>query len=177
MTECDGPKTRATSETVRLKHLDYVQSVVSRMAHSSTQAKSWLLPVVTATFGYALTQQSETVAMLGIAAILLFGYMDASYLRQERAYRRLYNAVVAGKRVPELSLDPHDIDRNIPDADGDPSPKDKYDKEPGFWKNLRTAFRGWFFFDPRVWFSWSIFPFYGGFLAVGITVLWYAATH
>ena len=109
MTERDGPKARATSETVRLKHLDYVQSVVSRMAHSSTQAKSWLLPVVTATFGYALTQRSGTVAMLGIAAVLLFGYMDASYLRQERAYRRLYNAVVAGKKVPELSLDPHNI--------------------------------------------------------------------
>lgn len=115
--------------------------------------------------------------MLGIAAVLLFGYMDASYLRQERAYRRLYNAVVAGKKVPELSLDPHNIDRNIPDADGDPSPQDKDDKEPGFWKNLWAAFRGWFFFDPRVWFSWSIFPFYGGFLAVGIAVLWYAATH
>lgn len=113
MTECDGPKTGATSETVRLKHLDYVQSVVSRMAHASTQAKSWLLPVVTATFGYALTQRSGTVALLGIAAILLFGYMDASYLRQERAYRRLYNAVVSGEKVPELSLDPHDIDRNI----------------------------------------------------------------
>lgn len=177
MTECDGPKTGATSETVRLKHLDYVQSVVSRMAHASTQAKSWLLPVVTATFGYALTQRSGTVALLGIAAILLFGYMDASYLRQERAYRRLYNAVVSGEKVPELSLDPHDIDRNIPDADADPSLRNKDDKEPGFWKNLWTAVRGWFFFDPRVWFSWSIFPFYGGFLAVGITVLWYAATH
>lgn len=177
MTERDEPKTRATSETVMLKHLDYVQSVVSRMAHSSTQAKSWLLPVATATFGYALTQRSETVATLGIAAILLFGYMDASYLRQEQAYRRLYNAVIAGKKVPELSLDPYNIDRNILDADGDPSPQDKDDKELGLGKNLWTAFCGWFFFDPRVWFSWSIFPFYGGFLAVGIVVLWYAATH
>lgn len=170
-------KSDATSETVRLKHLDYVQSIVARMAHSSTQAKSWLLPVVVATFGYALTQRSGTVALLGVAAILLFGYMDASYLRQERAYRRLYNAVVAGKVVPELSLDPHDIDRKIPDADGEPSPDEKPKRAPGFWEKLWTAFCGWFFFDPRVWFSWSIFPFYGGFLVVGITVLWYAITH
>ncbi|RIX36232.1 hypothetical protein D3M95_02875 [Corynebacterium falsenii] len=174
MTDHDTTKREDTRETVRLKHLDYIQSIVARMAHSSTQAKSWLLPVVTATFGYALTQRSGTVALLGIAAILLFGYMDASYLRQERAYRRLYNAVAAGKKIPELSLDPHDIDRKIPDADGDPSPRDKSDEEPSFWRKLRTAFRGWFFFDPRVWFSWSIFPFYGGFLAVGIAVLWYA---
>lgn len=170
-------KSEDKREIVRLKHLDYVQSIVARMAHSSTQAKSWLLPVVTATFGYALTQRSGTVASLGIAAILLFGYMDASYLRQERAYRRLYNAVAAEKKIPELSLDPHDIDRKIPDVDGDPSPEDISDEEPSFWRKLWTAFRGWFFFDPRVWFSWSIFPFYGGFLAVGIAVLWYAVPH
>lgn len=142
MKKRDLPKNEVTSEAARLKHLDYVQSIVARMAHSSTQAKSWLLPVVVATFGYALTQRSGTVALLGVAAILLFGYMDASYLRQERAYRRLYNAVVAGKAVPELSLDPHDIDRKIPDADGDPSPKGTPDKEPGFWRKLWTAFRG-----------------------------------
>lgn len=177
MKESDLPKSEAPSETVRLKHLDYVQSLVTRMAHSSTQAKSWLLPVAVATLGYALTQRSGTVALLGIAAILLFGYMDASYLRQERAYRRLYNAVVAGRAIPELSLDPHDVDPTIPDVDGDPSPAEISQQEPGFWKKLWTALCGWFFFDPRVWFSWSIFPFYGGFLAVGMAVFWYAVVN
>lgn len=177
MKKQDHSESGATGETAKLKHLDYIQSIVVRMAHSSTQSKSWLLPVAVATFGYALTQRSGTVALLGIAAILLFGYMDASYLRQERAYRQLYNAVVAGRSVPELSLDPHDIDRRVPDADGDPSLNEKPDEELGFWRKLWTAFRGWFFSDPKVWFSWSIFPFYGGFLVVGIAVLWYAVTH
>ena len=177
MKKHDLPMRETASEAEKLKHLDYVQSIVARMAQSSTQTKSWLLPVVVATFGYALTQRSGTVALLGIAATLLFGYMDASYLRQERAYRRLYNAIVAGKLGPELSLDPHDIDRKIPDADGEPSPNEKHKDEPGFWRKLWAAFRGWFFLDPRVWFSWSVFPFYGGFLAVGIAVLWYAVTH
>jgi histidine triad (HIT) family protein len=177
MTEHDHPEHDEPNETVRLKHLDYIQSIVDRMSHSSTQAKSWLLPVVTATFGYALTQRSGTVALLGIAAILFFGYMDASYLRQERAYRRLYNAVVAGKKIPELSLDPHDVDRKIPDADGDPSPEDESKKKLGFWESLWKLVRGWFFADPAVWFSWSIFPFYFGFLAVGTAVFCYAVAH
>lgn len=177
MTQHDHPEHDEPSDTIRLKHLDYIQSIVARMSHSSTQAKSWLLPVVTATFGYALTRRSGTVALLGIAAILLFWYMDASYLRQERAYRRLYNAVVAGKKIPELSLDPHDIDRKIPDADGDPSPEDVPKKKSGFWKSLWKLVRGWFFTDPAVWFSWSIFPFYVGFLAVGIAVFSYAVAH
>ena len=63
------------------------------MAQSSVQTKSLLLPVVVAAYGYALTQKSVSVSLLCIAAVLLFGYIDASYLRQEQAYRRLYNAV------------------------------------------------------------------------------------
>lgn len=177
MTENDHPTKRNSSEAVRLKHLDYIQSIVARMSQSSTQTKSWLLPVVTATFGYALAQQSVTVALLGIAAVLLFGYMDASYLRQERAYRRLYNSVVAGDSIPEFSLDPNDIDRTIPDADGDSTAEGDPSRKAGYWNDLREALRGWLFFDPKVWFSWSISPFYGGFLAVGIAVLWHAVTN
>lgn len=170
MTDLSSPM----GETVKLKHLDYIQSIITRMAHSSTQSKSWLLPVVTAAFGYALTQGSRAVALLGIAAVLLFGYLDANYLRQERAYRRLYNAVVLGKKVPELSLDPHDIDKRIPDADGDVA---EGSDDPGYFTKLWNSVRNWFFNDPEVWFSWSIFPFYGGFLTVGISVFVYVVTH
>lgn len=168
------------SDTERLKHLDFIQALITRMSHSSVQAKSWLLPVVVAAYGYALTQRSGSVALLGIAAVFLFGYMDASYLRQERAYRRLYNAVVEDTKGKLLfSLDPHDADKSIPDADGDPAPskKDKSDDEKSYWMKTCEAIRGWFFLDPKVWFSWSIFPFYGGFLVVGVAVLCYAVAH
>lgn len=170
MNDPNACQAEATSETTKLKHLDYIQSLVTRMANSSAQSKSWLLPVVTAAFGYALTQESRSIAILGIAATLLFCYLDACYLRQERAYRRLYNAVVAGKEVPELSLDPHDVDKNIPDADGDSSQRNK---KARLLKKLCNSVRSWFFIDPGVWFSWSIFPFYGGFFAVGVGVFWY----
>lgn len=167
------------SETARLKHLDFIQALITRMSHSSVQAKSWLLPVATATFGFALTQHSGTVALLGIAGVLLFGYIDACYLRQERAYRHLYNAVVKGdKQIPLFSLDPHDADKNVPEADDDPSLRENNpNEEKSFWKKCGESVREWFFLDPKVWFSWSIVPFYGGFLVVGCVVLWYAVAH
>lgn len=181
MTKEERPKIEETNETARLKHLDFIQALISRMSHSSAQAKSWLLPVVVAAYGYALTQRSGSVALLGIAAVLLFCYMDASYLRQERAYRRLYNAVVEDtKGIPLFSLDPHDADKGIPDADGDPATaeRDKSgDEGKSYWKKTVEAIRGWFFSDPKVWFSWSIFPFYFGFFLVGCVVLWYAVAH
>lgn len=67
------------------------------MAGASSTAKAWLLPVVTAAYGYALVERDFEIAILGIIAVLLFAFLDASYLRQERAFRALYQAAVKRK--------------------------------------------------------------------------------
>lgn len=46
----------------RRKHLDFIQAVVARMSAASSNSKAWLLPVVAATYGYALTKNAESVA-------------------------------------------------------------------------------------------------------------------
>ena len=51
----------------RRKHLDFIQSVVTRMSAASSNAKAWLLPVVTAAYGYALTQRADSVALLAVS--------------------------------------------------------------------------------------------------------------
>ncbi|WP_144268225.1 hypothetical protein [Demequina sp. NBRC 110055] len=81
-------------------HIDLIQAIIVRMSTSSATAKSWLLPVVTATYGYALTQQAWTVATLGVLATVLFWNLDIRYLREERAYRALFSDVVSGKTAP-----------------------------------------------------------------------------
>ena len=147
-------------EDVR-KHLDFIQAIVTRMSAASSTAKGWLLPVVTATYGYALTKHAESVALLGLLAVVLFMFLDAHYLRQEQAYRKLYDAVARRTRdVPLFSL-------NVADA---------YDPHPGpgtGWERLRAGLNRWF---PgwRVWLSWSIAPFYGALLVVGLVVWWSA---
>lgn len=55
------------NDSAYLKHLEFIQAIVARMAQSSVQTKSLLLPVVVATYGYALTQKSVSVSLLGIA--------------------------------------------------------------------------------------------------------------
>ena len=77
-------------------HLQMIQGVIARMAQASTNAKSWLLPVVTAAYGYAASQHEPVVAYLGIAAAALFSYIDAEYLRRERAFICLYRAAARG---------------------------------------------------------------------------------
>lgn len=150
------------NDSAYLKHLEFIQAIVARMAQSSVQTKSLLLPVVVAAYGYALTQKSVSVSLLGIAAVLLFGYIDASYLRQEQAYRRLYNAVIEGtKEIPLLSL-------NLAED------TELVCEEKSFWKKSGEVIKEWVFLDPKVWLSWSIFPFYFGFFMVGCAVLCHA---
>lgn len=87
--------TRAFSEDDR-NHFGLIQQTIARMASASATAKGWLLPVITAAYGYALSSRSVPVALLGAGAALLFGTLDAQYLRQERAFRALYRAAVRG---------------------------------------------------------------------------------
>jgi hypothetical protein len=141
----------------RRKHLDFIQAVVTRMSAASSNAKSWLLPVVAATYGYARTKHARSVAMLGVLAVLLFMFLDANYLRQERAYRRLYDAVARRTRdVATFSLDPSEA------FDASAPPQDKRER-------LQRLLSKWF---PayNVWLSWSIAPFYGALLLIGIVV-------
>jgi histidine triad (HIT) family protein len=141
----------------RRKHLDFIQAVVTRMSSASSTAKGWLLPVVTVAYGYALTRHASSVALLGVAASLLFSLLDANYLRQEKAYRRLYDAVVRSTReVPIFSLDPSHAEDLVPPA-------------VTFREKLAKRLNRWIP-DFHVWMSWSIAPFYGGLVAVGIII-------
>ncbi|MFY1688029.1 hypothetical protein [Plantactinospora sp. WMMB782] len=157
----------------RRKHLDYIQAVVTRMSAASSSAKSWLLPVVTATYGYALTKNVESLALLGMAAVFLFSILDANYLRQEKAYRRLYGIVASDAQVvPLFSLDASrtffaalDNSAKVPDGDG----ASLAEKKIGRWRRVRKWIGQWLP-EPQVWLSWSIAPFYGGLLGVGLVI-------
>ncbi|MGV9792568.1 HIT family protein [Gordonia sp. NPDC003422] len=146
----------------RRKHLDYIQAVVTRQSAASSSAKGWLLPVTTAAFGFALTQQLWPLALLGVTAVVLFAYLDANYLRSEKAFRKLYNTVARAERmVPRFTLDPTDADE--PPADGTP--------EKTRWQKFKQSYVP----EWSVWRSWSIAPFYVAMLVLGVGVLIAAA--
>jgi hypothetical protein len=145
-----------TAPEDRRKHLDFIQATITRMSSASATTKSWMMPVVTATYGYALTQSIPSLALLGIAAILLFAYLDANYLRQEKRFRGLYQAVAERKEeVPVFSLNPDDAPRAHP---GRPAED---------WPTWMPRWVNRFLPGPTVWASWSIGPFYLTLSAVG----------
>lgn len=80
----------------RRKHLDHVQAVIARLAGASATAKGWSLTIATAAFGFSTLADKWYLVLLGLAVIVSFSILDAYYLREERLFRCLHEAVVAG---------------------------------------------------------------------------------
>ncbi|MDF4254374.1 HIT family protein [Streptomyces sp. WMMB303] len=90
----------------RRQHLSFIQAVITRMSQASSSSKAWLLPIVSLTYGYAITNKSVLVGLIGCLAVLVFGVLDANYLKQERAFRKLYDEVASGRPIPAFAMNP-----------------------------------------------------------------------
>lgn len=146
----------------RRKHLDYIQAVITRQSAASSSAKSWLLTILVATFGFALTQQSWALATIGLCATVLFAYLDANYLKSEKQFRRLYNTVArSSRKVPLFSLNPGDAEEAV--VRGDEESRSARSRIRGLWKQYVPG--------RDVWLSWSIAPFYAALITLGLVVL------
>ena len=91
----------------RVEHLKLIQNIISRMAGNSSLIKRLtmvLVPVVAAfgKFGDALI----VAAIAGCTPLIFMWWQDAKYLRLERAYVKLYEAIVAREDVRMFDLDP-----------------------------------------------------------------------
>ncbi len=130
----------------RAKHLEFIQTVVARMAAASGLAKAWCLTVATAALGYAVAKDASHVAWLAAFAVLMFGLLDARYLREERKFRCLYEDARQGR------VELFDMRTKTYGDRKDPS----YDRGCRWWSVVR---------------SWSQWSFYGPILLVAVLIL------
>ncbi|MHC2282153.1 hypothetical protein ACVME8_008796 [Bradyrhizobium diazoefficiens] len=124
---------RADSPAV-IAHLNSLQAIITRLAGNGAQCKTWCLAIVSTLFGFAGAMKNDKLVAAAIIPIIIFGLVDAAYLGREKAYRELYNALVAKIRGGTYSL------------------SDCFDLSP--------AANGGHFFSALV--SWSIWPIYLG---------------
>jgi hypothetical protein len=90
----------------RVKHLEFIQAVISRQAGNSFLIKGWAITVATGFYGFAAQQKSWKLGLVGLLPVAVFGLLDAYYLRQERLFRCLYeDAITTETTVPNFSMD------------------------------------------------------------------------
>ncbi len=89
-----------------VKHLEFIQGVISRLANDSFLMKGWALTVGAAFFGFSAKDVDWKVAAVGLVPILAFWGLDGYFLSRERIYRELYEAVRRrDDRIQPFSMD------------------------------------------------------------------------
>jgi len=88
-----------------LKEIDIIQGIINRMAHNSFMIKGWAITLVVVAL---LLQGTKYQILLAFIPLLVFWFLDAYFLWQERMYRKLYNWVISNR----LKTDEYLFDMN-----------------------------------------------------------------
>lgn len=86
------------------KHLEFIQSVISRMSTNSFYLRGWSITLVSALFAFANKDSNFDYIMITYISTPIFWILDGYYLSQERKYRDLYD-VVRLKELKEIDFD------------------------------------------------------------------------
>ena len=128
----------------KIKHLEFIQSTITRMNQNSFQIKGWLITLVSALLALYASSERVVYILIAIVPAVVFWFLDAYYLQQERRFRGVYNDVAG--------LSPDDSRINVREFE---MPIQKYQCGKYCYFN--------------VLFSKTIFPLYG-IVIVGLVI-------
>src|SRR5690554_1280132 len=77
----------------KLKHLDFIQNVITRMNSNSFLIKGWTITLVSALFALGAKDSNLNYVLISYVVIPVFWFLDGFYISQERQYRDLYKEV------------------------------------------------------------------------------------
>jgi hypothetical protein len=90
-------------QEMTVKHLEMIQAIISRLAQNSFAVKGWSITLVSAVFAVIVAQSRPDLVWITLIPTLIFWGLDAYYLRLERLYRNLYEAVAGSLREKSAS--------------------------------------------------------------------------
>lgn len=77
----------------KIKHLEFLQNVITRMNSNSFLIKGWTVTIVSALFALASKDANINYVLVAYFAIPIFWILDGFYISQERQFRDLYKEV------------------------------------------------------------------------------------
>lgn len=86
----------------KIKHLEMIQGVINRMAGNSFALKGWAVTLVAGIFVLAGKDTDKLYFLVAYIPVVVFWWLDAYYLLQERLYRSLYEKV---RKTDEKDID------------------------------------------------------------------------
>ncbi|MFE6283632.1 hypothetical protein [Streptomyces sp. NPDC057877] len=100
----DPPRALDDQDT---KHLELVQSVISRLSNNSFLVKGWFITLSSVLVGVGDRSPDWKPVPVVVAVAVGFWLLDGYYLRQERMFRSLYERIIArgGDPPPVFTMD------------------------------------------------------------------------
>ena len=77
----------------KIKHLEFIQGVINRLASDSFRMKGWCVVLVAALFILLAREGRIEFIAVALIPVLAFWGLDGYFLWQERLYRALYDHV------------------------------------------------------------------------------------
>lgn len=88
----------------KIKHLEFIQLVITRMNVNSFLIKGWTVTLVAALFAFAAKDANISYVIITYLSTPIFWFLDGYYLSQERQYRELYKVIIK-KKEEEIDFD------------------------------------------------------------------------
>jgi len=76
-----------------VKHLEFIQNVITRMNTNSFQIKGMSVTITAALLALYASGNKPLYIFVAIIPTIIFWFLDAYYLQQERKFRGVYNDV------------------------------------------------------------------------------------
>lgn len=86
----------------KLKHLEFIQQAINRMASNLFLLKGWTVTLIAAMFALAANESRDLYFLLAFFATVMFWLLDGYFLSQERRFRSLYDHV---RKLEETEID------------------------------------------------------------------------
>ena len=96
----------------KIKHLEFIQATITRMNQNSFQIKGWMITIISALLALYASGENTIYIFIAIVPAIVFWFLDAYYLQQERKFRGVYNDV-AGLSSEDSRLEIKDFEMPI----------------------------------------------------------------
>lgn len=100
----------------KYKHMDYIQSAITRMASNSFYLKGWNVTIIAAIVALSIKESDWRMYACAFLLNIVFWFLDAYYLKQEKLFRELYRKIsaISDDAAIDFSMDTREFKQNVP---------------------------------------------------------------
>jgi hypothetical protein len=104
------PKAKSSGQ---IKHMEMIQAVITRMANNSFMIRGWCVTLVSALLALG-AKDAKNMVFVAYLPVLIFWWLDAFFLRQERHFRTLFDPVREDDRADtDFSMNTQDVEHLV----------------------------------------------------------------